>query len=66
MRTSVPVEFDFPQDDFFDPQYMSALYEVGYQRALVGIAWQDGIGSNAAPVENEPKRDQHLSFGDAG
>lgn len=39
-RSSVPLEFDVPETDFFDPRYMSALYDVGYQRALNGIAWE--------------------------
>lgn len=40
LRTSVPPEFDFPVGDFFDPDYMRALYQVGYNRALNGIAWE--------------------------
>lgn len=42
-RTSVPLEFDAVETDFFDPQYMSALYEVGHDRALKGIAWETVI-----------------------
>lgn len=37
--SSVPPEFDFPSEDFFDPAYMSALFQVGYDRAIDGLAW---------------------------
>lgn len=40
LRTSVPPEFEVPEETFFDPQYMSALYQVGYNRARDGIAWE--------------------------
>lgn len=36
---SVPPEFDVPAVDFFDQRYMRALYELGYERAVNGIAW---------------------------
>jgi hypothetical protein len=40
LSSSVPPEFDFPAEDFFDERYMRALYDVGYDRALNGISWQ--------------------------
>ncbi|HET7410610.1 MAG TPA: patatin-like phospholipase family protein, partial [Paracoccaceae bacterium] len=39
LSSSVPPEFEFPAEDFFDPRYMRALYEVGYERAVAGVAW---------------------------
>ena len=50
-RTSVPLEFDEVEADFFDPEYMAALYEVGYQRALQGIAWETVVEPETAYVE---------------
>jgi hypothetical protein len=40
LRTSVPLEFEAPEGDFFDPRYMTELFEVGYRRAVNGIAWE--------------------------
>ena len=40
LSSAVPPEFSFPSDDFFDPRYMNALFEVGYDRAVDGIAWE--------------------------
>ena len=39
LLASVPPEFDVPAQDFFDQRYMRALYEIGYDRAINGIAW---------------------------
>lgn len=57
LRTSVPVEFDFPEDAFFDPQYMSALYDVGYDRAARGIAWEIVVEPGGEPAETAPEPD---------
>lgn len=40
LSSAVPPEFSFPSEDFFDPRYMNALFEVGYGRAVNGIAWE--------------------------
>ncbi len=40
LRSSVPPEFDFPEEGFFDQKYMRALFEVGHKRALNGVAWE--------------------------
>ena len=53
-RSSVPLEFDEPRDGFFDPEYMTALYQVGYDRAVNGIAWET-VYDPAVPVAPEVK-----------
>lgn len=40
LSSAVPTEFSFPSEDFFDPRYMNALFEVGYDRAAEGRAWE--------------------------
>ena len=30
-----------PGNQFFDPTYMSALFEFGYQRVIDGTAWSE-------------------------
>jgi hypothetical protein len=50
-RTSVPLEFDEAEGDFFDPKYMGALFEVGYQRAMKGIAWETVVEPETAYAE---------------
>jgi hypothetical protein len=50
-RTAVPLEFDEVEADFFDPKYMSALFEVGYDRALKGIAWETAVEPETAYLE---------------
>ena len=47
-RTSVPLEFDVVEATFFDPEYMRALYELGYERALKGIAWETLVEPDTA------------------
>lgn len=37
--TWVPKEFDATPDEMFDPDYMNALYDLGYQRGLAGDHW---------------------------
>jgi hypothetical protein len=39
-RTAVPLDFDAVEGDFFDPGYMRALYDVGFERAMQGEAWE--------------------------
>jgi predicted acylesterase/phospholipase RssA len=46
-RTAVPLEFDAVGGDFFDPDYMRALYEVGFERALNGTAFETVVGPGA-------------------
>lgn len=54
LRSSVPLEFDYPISGFFDPQYMSELFQVGYRRAADGIVWEKVFdpGEIADPVLN--------------
>ena len=50
LRSSVPIEFQYEGTrGFFDPAYMTALFQVGYQRAIDGIAWETAFDP-AAPV----------------
>lgn len=42
-----------PGEQIFDPEYMSALFEFGYQRALANQAWQEIDVEQLAPVEIE-------------
>lgn len=37
--TNVPMSFDQPLDDFFDKNYMKALYQVGYEKGRSKSAW---------------------------
>lgn len=37
--TGIPAEFDMKQENDFDPVYMRALFDIGYQRAKEGSAW---------------------------
>lgn len=37
--TSVPVDFDVPEAELFDPVYMRALYDRGYRIATEGNPW---------------------------
>jgi len=39
--TYVPDNFDVEPKEMFDPDYMKALYEVGYDLAKSGIKWRD-------------------------
>jgi predicted patatin/cPLA2 family phospholipase len=39
-QTFIPAEFAVKSKEPFDPEYMSALFEFGRQRALKGEAWQ--------------------------
>ena len=50
-RTSVPLEFDVPETSFFDREYMRALYEIGYERVMKGIAWETVIDAQPAAVQ---------------
>ncbi|MEJ2498160.1 MAG: patatin-like phospholipase family protein [Sulfurovaceae bacterium] len=38
--TNVPKDFDKPLKELFDPEYMRALYDVGYKRGISKSAWQ--------------------------
>lgn len=37
--TDVPKEFDVPLNDLFDPDYMKALYKVGYEKGISKDPW---------------------------
>jgi hypothetical protein len=39
--TYVPEDFDMKSNEPFDREYMRALYNVGYELALSGKAWQE-------------------------
>jgi predicted acylesterase/phospholipase RssA len=39
--TYVPDDFDVESKEMFDPNYMNALYQVGYDLAKSGIKWRD-------------------------
>lgn len=41
--TNVPKDFDMPLKELFDPEYMRALYDVGYKRGISKSAWQKEI-----------------------
>lgn len=43
--TSVPADFSVEEAEFFDPVYMRALYEVGYDRIVEGEAWTVAVPS---------------------
>ena len=36
---SVPETFEHESKEPFDPEYMGALFEVGYQQAIAGEVW---------------------------
>ena len=37
--TSIPPQFDVHAESMFDPKYMSALFQLGYDRVAAGEAW---------------------------
>ena len=39
--TWIPRDFDVEPDELFDPKYMKALYELGYEYGLAGDRWLD-------------------------
>ncbi|MEQ8825631.1 MAG: patatin-like phospholipase family protein [Filomicrobium sp.] len=39
---SVPLNFDLKAEEFFDPEYQRALYDVGYQLGKKGNGWKKG------------------------
>ena len=41
--TNVPVDFDVPMNDRFDPVYMRALYKTGYETALSDAPWNTSV-----------------------
>ncbi|MBN2767639.1 MAG: patatin-like phospholipase family protein [Campylobacterales bacterium] len=41
--TNVPKDFNVPLKEFFDPNYMQALYEVGYKKGVSESPWQKEI-----------------------
>lgn len=43
--TYVPASFDVPYVKLFDPDYMSALYKVGYDAALQPDPWRREVGN---------------------
>jgi hypothetical protein len=43
----VPTEFGVKEKEFFDPAYTRALYDLGYDLALRGVQWTDGLGETA-------------------
>ena len=45
--TSVPKTFDMPETEFFDPAYMKALFDTGYERALEGEPWREIVPAGA-------------------
>ncbi len=53
--TAVPASFDQVENEFFDPDYMRALFDVGYQRALAGDPWETVLGPGGVRVRS-PER----------
>ena len=45
---NIPDDFEASQDEPFDPEYMGALFDLGYEMALVGYPW------HTAPPGLEP------------
>ena len=43
--TAVPEDFDMKENEVFDPVYMGALYKIGYDLALSGVPWTDGLAA---------------------
>ncbi len=53
--TAVPGSFSEVENELFDPVYMRALYEVGFERALTGDPWETVLGPGGEPVRDEGK-----------
>jgi hypothetical protein len=53
--TAVPGSFSEVENELFDPVYMRALYDVGYDRALTGSPWETVLGPGGEPVRDEQK-----------
>lgn len=47
--TSVPEDFDAPEEELFDPEYMRQLYQVGLKRGLGEDAWREEVASINRP-----------------
>lgn len=45
--TAVPETFSHPEEEMFDPAYMRALFQVGYDAIVDGDPWQVVIGPGA-------------------
>lgn len=37
----IPPEFDVPYEEPFEPSYMNALFDMGYDQAVAGYPWED-------------------------
>lgn len=46
--TAVPESFRHPEEEMFDPKYMRALYDVGYDRIVNGDPWQILVETESA------------------
>lgn len=57
--TYVPASFDMPYEALFDPDYMGALYRVGYAAALGPEPWQESVSGLVLGDESAT-----LHFGD--
>ena len=49
--TSVPSAFNMPETEFFDPVYMKALFDTGYQLAAEDDPWNEIVPPAAVPVQ---------------
>ena len=45
--TAVPESFSHPEEEMFDPKYMRALFQVGYDAIVDGDPWEVLIGPEA-------------------
>jgi predicted acylesterase/phospholipase RssA len=52
----IPPSFDVPLNEPFEPAYMQALFQLGYDRALAGYSWtREPPGFTAPEVEPPPQ-----------
>ncbi len=54
--TSVPSAFNMPETEFFDPVYMKALFDTGYQLAAEGDPWNEIVPPAAVPFQASRER----------
>ena len=53
----IPADFDVEADEAFDPKYMQALFDLGYQLAKDGYPWSKeppSLEPPKVPVEAPP------------
>lgn len=54
--TAVPEDFNVEESELFDIDYMRALFDVGFRRAVAGVAWETSIRARSDPAGGKLER----------